>query len=142
MKPNQQICVIDRDGEQRNGRILQVLGFHGLKRVEVPSAQAGDIIAVTGVDNLRISDTLCDRSTPEALPTLTVDEPTISMRMNSTPSATHSRTIITGTVIMPSSNVTARGRDVMGLTFLQLILIQLRSGEQEHLYTFALVTRA
>ncbi|MEE8339828.1 MAG: translational GTPase TypA [Xanthomonadales bacterium] len=88
-KPNQQICVIDRDGERRNGKILQVLGFYGLKRVEVPSAQAGDIIAVTGVDKLRISDTLCDRNVPEALPTMTVDEPTISMtfRVNNSPFA-------------------------------------------------------
>ena len=59
------------------------------KRVEVPSAQAGDIVAVTGVENLRISDTLCDRNTPEALPTLSVDEPTISMtfRVNNSPFA-------------------------------------------------------
>ena len=89
VKPNQQICVIDCDGRQRNARILQVLGFHGLKRIEVPSAQAGDIIAITGVENLQISDTLCDRSTPEALPALTVDEPTISMtfRVNNSPFA-------------------------------------------------------
>jgi GTP-binding protein len=89
VKPNQQICVIDRDGEQRNARVLQVLGFHGLNRIEVPTAQAGDIIAVTGVENLRISDTLCDRGAPEALPTLTVDEPTISMtfRVNNSPFA-------------------------------------------------------
>ena len=89
VKPNQQICVIDRDGDQRNARVLQVLGFHGLNRVEVPMAQAGDIIAVTGVEKLRISDTLCDRATPEALPTLTVDEPTISMtfRVNNSPFA-------------------------------------------------------
>ena len=79
VKPNQQICVLDVDGHQRNARVLQVLGFHGLERVEVPAAQAGDIIAITGVENLQISDTLCDRSAPEALPALTVDEPTISM---------------------------------------------------------------
>lgn len=89
LKANQQICVIDCDGRQRNAKILQVLGFHGLKRVEVPAAQAGDIIAITGVENLQISDTLCDRSTPEALPALTVDEPTISMafRVNNSPFA-------------------------------------------------------
>ncbi|NNE06586.1 MAG: translational GTPase TypA [Xanthomonadales bacterium] len=89
IKPNQRIAVIDRYGEQHNGRILQVLGFHGLNRVEVESAQAGDIIAVTGVENLRISDTLCDRDTPEALPALSVDEPTISMffRVNNSPFA-------------------------------------------------------
>ena len=89
VKPNQQICVIDCDGRQRNARVLQVLGFHGLKRVEVPEAQAGAIIAITGVENLQISDTLCDRSAPEALPALTVDEPTISMtfRVNNSPFA-------------------------------------------------------
>jgi len=89
VRPNQQICVIDRDAKQRNAKVLQVLGFDGLNRVEVPSAQAGDIIAITGVEDLRISDTLCDRSSPEALPTLTVDEPTISMtfRVNNSPFA-------------------------------------------------------
>ena len=89
VKPNQQICVIDVDGHPRNARVLQVLGFHGLERIEVPSARAGDIIAITGVENLQISDTLCDRSAPEALPALTVDEPTISMtfRVNNSPFA-------------------------------------------------------
>ena len=89
IKANQQICVIDCDGRQRNARVLQVLGFHGLKRVEVPLAEAGDIIAITGVESLQISDTLCDRSAPEALPALTVDEPTISMtfRVNNSPFA-------------------------------------------------------
>jgi len=87
VKPNQRITAIDRYGEQRNARILQVLGFRGLKRVEVEEANAGDIIAVTGVENLNISDTLCDRETVEALPALTVDEPTISMtfRVNNSP---------------------------------------------------------
>ena len=89
IKPNQRITAIDRYGEQRNARILQVLGFRGLKRVEVEEARAGDIIAVTGVENLRISDTLCDRELVEALPPLTVDEPTISMtfRVNNSPFA-------------------------------------------------------
>ena len=87
IKPNQRITAIDRYGEQRNARVLQVLGFRGLKRVEVEEARAGDIIAVTGVENLRISDTLCDRDVVEALPPLTVDEPTISMtfRVNNSP---------------------------------------------------------
>ena len=79
VQTNQPICVIDHQGNKRNARILQVLGFHGLERVEVPAAQAGDIIAVTGVEDLGISDTLCDRSHPDPLPPLTVDEPTISM---------------------------------------------------------------
>jgi GTP-binding protein len=87
VKPNQRITAVDRHGEQRNARILQVLGFRGLKRVEIEQANAGDIIAVTGVENLRISDTLCDREAVEALPPLTVDEPTISMtfRVNNSP---------------------------------------------------------
>ena len=89
VKPNQRIAVIDRYGEQHNARILQVLGFRGLERVETANANAGDIIAVTGVENLRISDTLCDREAVEALPPLTVDEPTISMtfRVNNSPFA-------------------------------------------------------
>ena len=89
VKPNQQICVITRDGRQRNARVLQVLGFDGLHRVEVATAEAGDIIAVTGIEDLEISDTLCDRAAPEALPPLTVDEPTISMtfRVNNSPFA-------------------------------------------------------
>lgn len=87
VKTNQRITAIDRHGEQRNARILQVLGFRGLKRVEVPEANAGDIIAITGVENLNISDTLCDREAIEALPPLSVDEPTISMtfRVNNSP---------------------------------------------------------
>lgn len=89
VKPNQQIAVVDRYGDQHNARILQVLGFRGLERVEVEEANAGDIIAVTGVENLRISDTLCARDAIEALPPLTVDEPTISMtfRVNKSPFA-------------------------------------------------------
>ena len=89
VKPNQRITAIDRDGEQRNARVLQVLGFRGLNRIEIPEAGAGDIIAVTGVENLGISDTLCDRDAVEALPALTVDEPTISMtfRVNNSPYA-------------------------------------------------------
>jgi GTP-binding protein len=89
VRPNQQICVIDAEGHQRNARVLQVLGFHGLQRIEVDAAEAGDIIAVTGVEDLQISDTLCDRAAPEALPPLTVDEPTISMtfRVNNSPFA-------------------------------------------------------
>lgn len=89
VRPNQRITAVDRNGEQRNARILQVLGFHGLKRVEIEEANAGDIIAVTGVEDLHISDTLCDRDAVEALPPLTVDEPTISMtfRVNNSPFA-------------------------------------------------------
>ncbi len=89
VRPNQRISVLSRDGGLHDARILQVLGFHGLERIEVPRAEAGDIIAVTGVEDLGISDTLCDRDAPEALPVLTVDEPTISMtfRVNNSPFA-------------------------------------------------------
>jgi GTP-binding protein len=79
VKANSQLTVVDHNGESRKGRILQIMGFHGLKRIEVKTAQAGDIVAITGMDDLRISDTLCDPAKPEMLPPLTVDEPTISM---------------------------------------------------------------
>ena len=79
IKSNSPVVIVDREGGKRNGRVLQVLGFMGLTRTEVPEAQAGDIIAITGIDKLGISDTLCHPDTPEALPPLTVDEPTISM---------------------------------------------------------------
>jgi GTP-binding protein len=70
---------VDVDGNTRTGRMLQIFGFHGLQRVEVEQAQAGDIIAFSGFDELNISDTLCHPDAVEALPPLTVDEPTVSM---------------------------------------------------------------
>ena len=73
------VTVIDRDGRARSERIGQVLGFHGLERVEAEQAQAGDIVAFSGIEEPKISDTLCDPSRIEALPPLVVDEPTISM---------------------------------------------------------------
>lgn len=79
VKTNMPIVVINRDGETRRERILQVFKHLGLERREVAEAYAGDIIAVTGVDNLKISDTLCDPEHVEALPPLTVDEPTVVM---------------------------------------------------------------
>ncbi len=79
VRANQLVTVIDREGKRREGKILQVLGFLGLERTEVKEASAGDIIAVTGIDPIYISDTLCDPGRPEALPPLTVDEPTVSM---------------------------------------------------------------
>lgn len=83
------VKVIDKDGNVRSGRLLQLLGFKGLERVEIEEARAGDIIAVTGIDQLNISDTICDPNTVEALPPLTVDEPTISMtfQVNDSPFA-------------------------------------------------------
>lgn len=79
VKVNQQLVVVDRDGVQRRGKVLEVLGFSGLKKVQQKSAGAGDIIALTGIEGLRISDTLCDPATVEALPNLVVDEPTVSV---------------------------------------------------------------
>ncbi len=79
IKANSPVSVVNRNGEVRTGRVLQILGFMGLDKVEVPEAEAGDIIAVTGITELGISETICDPKVPEALPTLTVDEPTMSM---------------------------------------------------------------
>ena len=89
IKTNSQVTIIDREGKKRNGKIQKILGFHGLDRIEFESAQAGDIICFTGIDPLFISDTLCDPATPEALPPLTVDEPTVSMsvQVNTSPFA-------------------------------------------------------
>jgi GTP-binding protein len=89
VKTNTPVVVVDRAGERRNARVLQIFGFLGLERVEVPEAQAGDIIAFTGIDGLGISDTLCDPNAVEALPALTVDEPTMSMtfQVNTSPFA-------------------------------------------------------
>ena len=77
--PNQNVTVIDGHGRHRRGRVLEVLGFQGLKREARDVAEAGDIVAVTGIDELRISDTLCDPANAEALPSLAIDEPTVSM---------------------------------------------------------------
>ncbi|MEN8106762.1 MAG: translational GTPase TypA [Pseudomonadota bacterium] len=89
MKTGMPVTLVDRDGKQRNARIGQVLGFLGLERTEVPEAQAGDIVAFTGIDGLNISDTLCDPANIEALPALMVDEPTVSMtfQVNNSPFA-------------------------------------------------------
>ncbi|HHL45287.1 MAG TPA: translational GTPase TypA [Gammaproteobacteria bacterium] len=87
IKTNTPVVVVDTEGNKRNGRMLQIMGFHGLERVEMESAEAGDIIAFTGIDQLNISDTLCDPVAVEALPPLTVDEPTVSMtfQVNNSP---------------------------------------------------------
>jgi GTP-binding protein len=89
VRRNMPVTVIDAEGKTRPGRVLQILGFLGLQRIEVESAQAGDIIALTGIDNLRISDTLCDPQEVAALTPLTVDEPTVSMtfQVNNSPFA-------------------------------------------------------
>ncbi len=89
VKPGQQVVVVENEGKQRNGKILQVLGFHGLDRIEVPEASAGDIVAITGIEAPHISDTFCDPANPEALPPLSVDEPTVTMsfEVNNSPFA-------------------------------------------------------
>lgn len=89
IKRNSVVKVIDIEGKIRNGRILQPMGFHGLERIDVDVAQAGDIIAFTGMDKLHISDTLCDPDNVVALPAMTVDEPTVSMtfQVNNSPFA-------------------------------------------------------
>lgn len=86
---NTAITVVDRSGKRRNARMLQLFGFLGLERVVVPEAQAGDIIAFTGIDGLGISDTLCDPNEVEPLTALIVDEPTVSMtfQVNKSPFA-------------------------------------------------------
>ncbi|AMN47423.1 GTP-binding protein TypA [Steroidobacter denitrificans] len=79
LRRNSPVAVVDRDGKVRNERIMQVLGFLGLERIEVEEASAGDIVAFAGIERPQISDTICDPACPEALPPLVVDEPTISM---------------------------------------------------------------
>ena len=89
MKPNEQVVVVDRDGNTRKGKVLQVMGYDGLERVDVDKAEAGDIVCITGIDKLGISDTICHPDAPEALPPLSVDEPTVSMtfQVNNSPFA-------------------------------------------------------
>jgi GTP-binding protein len=79
IKRGMTVTVVSREGKQRSEKITQILGFHGLTRVEVESAGAGDIVAFAGISEPKVSDTLCDPATVEPLPSLTVDEPTISM---------------------------------------------------------------
>jgi GTP-binding protein len=87
VKPNQQVTIKGADGKTRNAKIGQVHGYLGLQRLEVASGDAGDIVAVTGVGELKISDTICDPNAVEALPPLSVDEPTVTMtfQVNNSP---------------------------------------------------------
>ena len=89
IKPSKSISIINTEGKIRTARVLQVLGFHGLDRHEVEEASAGDIVAITGIEAPKISDTICDPSKVEALPPLTVDEPTVTMsfEVNNSPFA-------------------------------------------------------
>lgn len=87
VKVNQQVTVVGADGTERKGKVGQVLGYLGLERHNVEEAQAGDIIAISGLGELKISDTICDQNTVEALPPLSVDEPTVTMtfQVNTSP---------------------------------------------------------
>jgi GTP-binding protein len=89
VKLNQQVTVVNADGKTRNGKVGKVLGYLGLDRHDVDSAAAGDIIAITGLGELKISDTICDINDVEALPALSVDEPTVTMtfQVNTSPFA-------------------------------------------------------
>ena len=79
VRRNQAVVVLDREGRQRKAKVMTVYGYNGLERVEQDSAGAGDIVCITGIAEVGISDTLCDPEALEALPPLTVDEPTLSM---------------------------------------------------------------
>ena len=87
--PNTQVVVVDPEGGTRKGRVLQLMGYHGLDRLDIDSAEAGDIVCITGIEGLNISDTLCDPELIEAMPPLSVDEPTVSMtfQVNNSPFA-------------------------------------------------------
>ena len=89
VKPNDQVIVINREGVTKKGKVLQVMGYEGLDRVEVSEAEAGSIVCITGIDKLNISDTICDPASVAALPALSVDEPTVSMtfQVNDSPFA-------------------------------------------------------
>ena len=88
---NNSIVIVSPDGSTRNGKLLELYGFEGLQRNKIDAAGAGDIVMFSGIENLRISDTVCAREHPEALPTLQIDEPTISMtfQVNKSPFAGH-----------------------------------------------------
>ena len=79
LKPNQQVIIKSANGKERKGRVLNVRGYLGLERIDTQLAEAGEIVCITGIDELKFSDTLCDPDHVEALPPLSVDEPTVSM---------------------------------------------------------------
>ncbi len=89
VKPNQQVVVVKRDGDRHRAKVGLVYGYLGLNRSEVPSARAGDIVAITGMEAPNVSDTLCDPENVEPMPPLTVDEPTVTMtfQVNTSPFA-------------------------------------------------------
>lgn len=84
---NTNVFVIDKEGQKRSGRVLQIYQLHGIDKIEIENASAGDIVAISGLEELDISDTLCHPDQIEALPPLTIDEPTVSMtfQVNNSP---------------------------------------------------------
>lgn len=97
LKPNQQVTIVDNDGNTRKGKVQQVMTHLGLERIETEEATAGDIVCITGLDPLNISDTLCDPEHVEKLPALSVDEPTVSMTfmVNNSPFAGQEGKLVT-----------------------------------------------
>ncbi len=106
VKLNQQVTIVGADGKKRNGKVGQVLGYLGLDRHEVETAEAGDIIAITGLGDLKISDTICDQNEVEALPPLSVDEPTVTMtfQVNTSPFAGKEGKFVTSRNILERLN--------------------------------------
>ncbi|RLA23829.1 MAG: translational GTPase TypA [Gammaproteobacteria bacterium] len=110
LKKNKPITVVDMHGHERSGRVLQIMGFKGLERVEQEEARAGDIIAFSGLDPLSISDTICSPDLVEALPPLSVDEPTITMtfQVNTSPFAGKEGKYVTSRQIRDRLNLELR----------------------------------
>ena len=106
VKTTQQVTIVSANGKPRTGKVGQVLGYLGLSRTEVTDAQAGDIIAITGLGELKISDTICDNSAVEALPPLSVDEPTVNMtfQVNTSPFAGKEGKFVTSRNILERLN--------------------------------------
>mgnify|MGYP000694610639 FL=1 len=106
VKTNQQVTIVGANGKPRTGKVGQVLGYLGLSRTEVADAQAGDIIAITGLGELKISDTICDNNAVEALPPLSVDEPTVNMtfQVNTSPFAGKEGKFVTSRNILERLN--------------------------------------
>ncbi|MBN7819201.1 translational GTPase TypA [Bowmanella sp. Y26] len=102
VKVNQQVTVVGADGKKRNGKVGQVFGYLGLDRYETETASAGDIVAISGLGELKISDTICAADTVEALPPLTVDEPTVTMtfQVNTSPFAGQDGKFVTSRQIL------------------------------------------
>ena len=106
LKPNQQVTIVGADGSKRNGKVGQVFGYLGLERVETTEASAGDIVAFTGLGELKISDTICATTKVEALPALQVDEPTVTMtfQVNTSPFAGKEGKFVTSRQILERLN--------------------------------------